>query len=169
MHAAHRRYLVLEQGLGAVLVNFALNFAIAWAAFRGMAAVPMWGSQSIAGDTIATSFLLPFLTCLIVTPLAQREVGRGRLPAFERDRADVALLARLPRSTLRRAAVLGLVATLLFAPIAIAVFHAAGLDGSDARTFMWVKAAYAALLAGIVTPPIALGALADTSRAEDIT
>lgn len=163
MHHAHRRYLILEQGLGAVLINFVLNFAIAWAAFRGMAAVPMWGTQSIAGDTIGTSFVLPFLTCLIVTPLARREVSRGRLPAFERGRADVSVLGLLPTTTFRRALVLGAAATVLFAPIAILVFHSAGLGGVDAGTFVWVKAAYAGGLAGIVTPLIAASALADTS------
>jgi hypothetical protein len=162
MHAAHRRYLVLEQGLGAVLINFALNFAIAWAAFRGMSAVPMWGTQSIAGDTIGTSFVLPFLTCLIVTPLARREVTRGRLPAFERGRVDGSVLGLLPSTTFRRALVLGATATVLIAPIAIVAFHSAGLDGIEAGTFMWIKAAYAGVLAGIVTPLIAAGALADT-------
>jgi hypothetical protein len=163
MHAAHRRYLVLEQGLGAVLVNWILNFGIAWAAFRGMPAVPMWGAQSIAGDTIGTSFMLPFLTCLIVTPLARREVTRGRLPAAERGPADHWLLALLPNTTLRRALVLGAAATLLIAPIAIFAFHSAGLDGIESGPFIRIKAAYAAVLAGIVTPLIAARALADTN------
>jgi hypothetical protein len=163
MQDAHRRYLVLEQGVGAVLLNFVINFAIAWAAFRGMSAVPMWGPQSIAGDTLATSFLLPFLTVLILTPLARREVTRGRLPAFERVPADSAVLRLLPSATFRRAVGLGAAATALIAPLAILAFHTAALDGIDAVSFMWIKAAYAGILAGIVSPLIAARALADTS------
>jgi hypothetical protein len=94
MNAAHRRYVVLEQGVGAVSVNFLLNVAIAWAAFRGMSSIPIWGAQSIAGDTIATAFVLPFLTCLIVTPLAHRRAhicnrsgGQGENHMIERYKA----------------------------------------------------------------------------------
>ncbi len=162
MHAAHRRYLVFEQGLGAILINFGLNFGIAWAMFRGLSAVPMWGTQSIAGDTIGTSFVLPFLTCLIVTPLVRREVTRGRLPPFERGPADYRLLAWLPNTAFRRALVFGATATALVSPIAILAFLAAGLDGIGPGAFMWIKAAYAGLLAGIVSPLIAARALADT-------
>ena len=162
MHAAHRRYLALEQGLGAVLINFVLNFGIAWAGFRSMSAIPMWGAQSIAGDTIGTSFFLPLLTCLIVTPLARREVTRGRLPAFEHGLGDYPLLASLPNTTWRRGLVLGVAATALIAPIVIFAFHSAGLDGIAPRPFMWIKATYAGVLAGIVTPLVAIGALADT-------
>ncbi len=169
MHAAHRRYLVLEQGLGAVLINFVLNFGIAWAAFRGMSAVPMWGTQSIAGDTIGTSFVLPFLTCLIVTPLARREVTRGRLPAFEHGPGDSRLLALLPNTTFRRALVLGATATVLIAPIAIFTFHSAGLGGIEPGAFIWIKAAYAGVLAGIVSPLIAARALADTGLNQEET
>jgi len=61
---AQRRYLLLEQGVGAAGFNFLLNAAIAWLMFRGADVVPLWGQQSIAGDTIGTSIILPFLTCL---------------------------------------------------------------------------------------------------------
>jgi len=162
MNAAHRRYVVLEQGVGAVIVNFLLNGAIAWAAFRGMSSIPMWGAQSIAGDTIATAFVLPFLTCLIVTPLARREVARGRLPSFEHARGAYPLLSALPATTFRRALVLGTAATAVAAPIAIVAFSAVRLGGITAADFIWVKAGFAAVLAGVVAPLVALAALADT-------
>ncbi len=66
MSRAQRRYLLFEQGVGAAVFNFLLNAAIAWLIFRGADVVPLWGQQSIAGDTIGTSVILPFLTCLIV-------------------------------------------------------------------------------------------------------
>ena len=68
MSPGHLRFLLLEQGIGSAVVNFLLNGAIAWLVFRGVAQVPLWGQQSIAGDTIGTCFFLPFLTTLIVTP-----------------------------------------------------------------------------------------------------
>src|SRR5262245_37741695 len=79
MSRGHRRYLLVEQCVGSAVVNFAINAAIAWALFRGLERVPLWGDQSIMGDTVATSVILPFITALIVTPLARREVRTGRL------------------------------------------------------------------------------------------
>src|SRR5215510_9258235 len=61
MSSAHRRYLLLEHGLGAAATNFIINAVIAWLTFRGVARVPLWGYQSIAGDTIGTSLLLALL------------------------------------------------------------------------------------------------------------
>jgi hypothetical protein len=54
MSPEHRRFLVLEQGIGSALFNFVLNGAIAWLLFRSFERVPLWGQQSIAGDTIGT-------------------------------------------------------------------------------------------------------------------
>src|SRR5260370_7320498 len=72
---AQRRYMLLDNGVGPFVINFLINAVIAWLLFRHATHVPLWGQSSIAGDTIATSFLLPLITCLIVTPIAP---GRGR-------------------------------------------------------------------------------------------
>ena len=84
MSPAHRRFLVLEQGVGSVVVNLAINGAVAFLMFRGAASVPLWGQQSIAGDTVGTTFLLPFITCLVVTKLARAQVRAGRVAPFAR-------------------------------------------------------------------------------------
>src|SRR5262249_39811567 len=85
MSPAQRRYLLLEQGVGAGVVNFAINAAIAWVAFRGMTTVPLWGQQSIAGDTIGTTFLLPFITTLIASRLVRGHVRSGRIAGLAWD------------------------------------------------------------------------------------
>jgi hypothetical protein len=64
---AQRRFVLLDNGVGAFVVNLMINGVIAWLLFRKATRVPMWGQSSIAGDTIATAFLLPAITCLIVT------------------------------------------------------------------------------------------------------
>jgi hypothetical protein len=65
--AAQRRFVLLDNGVGAFVVNLMINGVIAWLLFCKATRVPMWGQSSIAGDTIATAFLLPAITCLIVT------------------------------------------------------------------------------------------------------
>src|SRR6185369_14816725 len=83
MSSTQRRYLLIEQGVGAAVFNFFVNAVIAWAMFRAHPTVPLWGQQSIMGDTIGTCFILPFLTCLIVTRLARGHVRTGKVPPLQ--------------------------------------------------------------------------------------
>src|SRR3990172_10008910 len=77
---AHRRFLLVDQGVAPAIFNFVLNGAIAWLLFHSAASVPLWGPSSVAIDTLITAFLLPFLTCLIVSGIVDRQVARGRIP-----------------------------------------------------------------------------------------
>lgn len=157
----HRRYLILEQGVGSALINFLLNGVIAWLLFRALESVPLWGDQSIAGDTIGTAFLLPFFTCLIVTRLARGQVRSGRLPPLGWQRAMHPALGRLPRGTFLRALVLGFACVALTAPFSLWALDRGGVDHMSFWGFVAFKATFAAVLAAAVTPLIALCALAD--------
>ena len=64
MSPRHRTYLLIEQGIGAGIFNVVINAAIAWLFFHGMRTVPLLGDQSIMGDTIGTTFMLPLLTAV---------------------------------------------------------------------------------------------------------
>jgi len=161
MSPAHRWYLVVEQGVGAAIFNFALNAAIAWLLFRSRDVVPLWGDRSIAGDTIATSMILPFLTTLIVTPTARRQVRAGRVVSLGWSRATHPTLGWLPRGTLARAFVLGIVCALVLSPLTLlvlAVLHVAHLG---LGRFVVFKASLAAFEALLVTPVVSLWAIAE--------
>src|SRR5262249_35640990 len=119
MSPAHRRYLLLEQGIGAGVVNFLINALIARLSFRGQARVPLWGQQSIAGDTIATCLLLPLITCLIVTAVARRQMRSGRLAALGWTPVSHPPLGWLPRGTFVRGLAFGIVCVLVVAPPAV--------------------------------------------------
>ena len=166
MLPAHRRFLLLEQGIGSAGINFAINGAIAWLLFRQMAIVPLWGQQSIAGDTIGTTFFLPFFTCLIVTRLAQRRVGSGGLPALGWRRESRPALGWMPATTFRRALALGAVCTLVVAPPTLIALAALDVTDLSFSCFLAFKATFAAGLAAVVTPIIALGAIADVGAGE---
>ena len=86
----HRRFLLLEQGAIPTVFNLLLNGLIAWGLFRSSPAVPLWGESSLGVDLLATAFLLPFLTCLIVSSLVARHVRSGKVPPLP--------LAQLPHS-----------------------------------------------------------------------
>jgi hypothetical protein len=167
MSSPQRRYLVLEQGVGSMIVNFPLNGLIAWAFFRKMAEVPLWGEwgdQSIAGDTIVTSFLLPLFTCLFVTRAARGAVQTGHVPPLGWTRATHPILRLLPRATFQRGALLGLVCALTVGPLAVKLFGVVGLTPLRLWSFIVLKATYAAVLGLFVTPTLALWAIAEPAR-----
>lgn len=154
------RYLFVEQPIGAFVVNFILNAAIAWGVFRGASHVPLWGETSIAGDTIATSFILPFLSVLIATPLVQRDVLHGKASPDDVRGYD-ARVRWLPRQILRRALVLGLVGLVVAGPLAVLGLWLAGVTLVPMPHFIWVKAMYAAVLGALLAPGIAVAAIAN--------
>jgi hypothetical protein len=153
----HRLYLLLEQGIGAGVVNFVLNAGIAWATFRSLAHVPLWGQQSIAGDVIGTTLLLPLITTLIVAALTRRALATGRFPRLSGTRR----LARLPARPLARGLVLGLACTVLVAPPIIVALTKLGVAELELASFVWAKAWFAGILGMLVTPFIAFAALDD--------
>ena len=159
MSPEHRRYLVLEQGIGAGLFNVALNAGIAWVMFRGAETVPLWGQQSIAGDTIGTAFMLPFLTTLIASRVVRGHVRRGRVAALAW--ADGAAGRRMPRRLSRRGAFLGLVCLVAVALPATSALGALGVAQMSFGSFIAFKALFAGILATAITPLIARAALAD--------
>ena len=168
MSSFHRRFILLEQGVGAAVFNFVLNAAIAWVTFRGLARVPLWGQLSIGGDTIGTSFILPFLTCLAVTRLARQRVQKGQLTRLEWTRDTHPMLGWLPEPTLKRALALGLAGLVLFAPPAIAAFYVLGIPDLSLRDFIVFKASFAAAAAALVTPLVALWALEGRAEGPEI-
>ena len=163
MSPHHLRFLLLEQGVGSGVFNFVLNGVIAWLLFRSLEHVPLWGQQSIAGDTIGTCFFLPFLTALIVTPLVRRRVSGGSLAALGWTRESHPALGWLPQGTFARAFVLGLGCALLLGPASVWALGRLNVSELTLWSFVGFKAAFAGILALLVTPVISLWAM--TTRA----
>jgi hypothetical protein len=156
----YRKYLVGQAVIGAG-INFLLNGAIGWLLFRHLPRIPLYGEQSVAGDVVGTSFLLPVLVCLIATPLIRREVREARLSADDRLRPGAGRSAWVPRNLVLRAVVLGVLATLLVSPGTILTLLALGVDSLALRPFLMFKAGFAAALAALITPIGAAWALED--------
>jgi hypothetical protein len=159
MSSRHRRYLLLEQGVGAGVVNVVINAAIAWLMFRGAAAVPLWGQQSIGGDMIGTAFMLPFMTALIATRIVRGQVRGGHVPGLAL--ATPSVLQRLPRTPAGRGAVLGAICIVVVGVPATLVLGALGVSEMAFGSFIGFKAAFAGVFGALVTPVLARLALAD--------
>ncbi len=156
----HRNFLLIEQGLGAGVVNAVLNALIAWLSFRGVETIPFWGQQSIGGDTIGTCFVLPLITSLIVTPLSRGRVRSGALPPVASTPALARALELLPTGTLARGIVLGVLTMFIVAPPTIVLLRALGVDAWSLATFVRYKAIFGGILGAAVTPIVALMAIA---------
>ena len=161
MSSRHRRYLLLDQGIGAGVVNLLINAGIAWLLFRGMEVVPLWGQQSIAGDTIGTAFVLPFLSTLVASAIVRSQVRSGYVPAIALSATSV--LRKLPRSLAGRGAVLGAICIVATGLPTAAALDAAGVAEMAFGQFVTFKALFAAALGALVTPVIARAALADAT------
>jgi len=159
LSSAQWLYLAIGQLAVPVLINVVLNGAIGFAMFRGASEVPWLGTQSIVGDTLGTGFFLPAITCLIVTPLVRGHVRKG---AAEPMRGTLPRwLGAFPRALVPRALALGLAGVAISAALLLALSALLGLESLRFAPFLGFKAGFAGLLGALVTPPIALLALAD--------
>lgn len=159
MSPRQRRYLILEQGIGAGVFNVVLNAVIAWAMFRRMDAVPLWGQQSIVGDTLGTSFMLPLMTTLIASRIVYGHVRAGRVTALAWPEAWPG--RRVPRPLYARGALLGALCVVVVGIPATWALAAAPVHEMSLGSFVVFKAIFAGALATVVTPLIARLALAD--------
>jgi hypothetical protein len=154
-----RRFLLLGQTIAPFVINALVNGAIAWAVYRGLAALPLWGDKSIGGDALVTSFLLPLIICLIVTPLIRAQAMQGKTPTFHGTLAG--WLRPFQRSLFVRSIAFGVASTIVLGALTVALLTVLGVHALTFNAFIVWKALYAGALAAIVTPMMALVALAD--------
>jgi len=159
----HLRFFLVDEVLGSVIVNFALNGAIAFCAFRNQTHVPLWGWASIAADTMATAFFLPLFTAFFTNLLVRAQVGRQLLPPLPAASFRASTLSE--RSWLQRGTLLGLAAMGIVGVSVVAGFALLGPAQLSPSGFIWFKATFAAALGALVTPLLGWWSLQDASRA----
>jgi hypothetical protein len=159
----HRRFLIVEQGAIPSAFNLVINGGIAWALFHSATGIPLWGESSVGVDLLATAFLLPFLTCLIVSALVGRDVRAGRVPPLTAEQRSGSHWVDRPASV--RGLFLGALGVLFGALPLVWALHLGQAQPLPALSFVAFKAVWAAMLAFLVTPVIGWWALASASRA----
>lgn len=162
--AAAWRYVLVDQGLVAIFVNFGLNWGIAWAVFHKMPSIPVAGEFSIIGDTVATCWMLPLISCLIVTSLTRNEVRQGRIAGFGADSRQSLFWKKITRFLIIRAMGWGLIGRLLLAPLAVQGIAISGMEPLPLQTFLILKGLFASALGIFFCPFHAWWALFDPVR-----
>lgn len=145
-----------------LIINFVLNGLIAWLVYGRTPAIPV---STLIADALLTCFLIPFLTCLVVVPIVWQLVRQGDLSAVIWSRDGVWWLRWLPEGKWARALAIGLAAAVAGTLIVGGLLLLLNIESMAGGTFVWVKAAYAAVLAALVTPFLALASLGDVSAA----
>ena len=168
MPAPHRRWIVTRALLATAAINALVNAAIAWLSVLGQEAVPLWGVPILETSTfwnvVGTLFLLPLITCLLTTAAVRRDVRLGSLDSLSRLRPAHRWLAAMPQSSLRRGAVFGGVAVAVLGPPLILALLVSSFPELTREQFVVCQTAFAVCLGALVTPAIALYAMADPPR-----
>jgi hypothetical protein len=162
-----RRWIFLNAVVIAAVINGVLNAAIAWVSVRSEESVPLWAvpvvdQPSVIADTIGTLFLLPLITCLIITTAAWHDIRKGSVSRLARPPISRRHWDRLPKTRLRRGLVLGAICTVLLAAPAVLALVALDFGDLSVGEFVLYKAIFGVALGALVTPPIGLLALADS-------
>jgi hypothetical protein len=157
---AQRKYLVHEQIIGGALVNGVINAFLGWLTFRHHPVVPIKGDPSILNDVIATSVLMPLFICVIATPLVRKAMQAGKTQALEAPSASRTMILWLPANSILRGALLALASLATCTPILLGALLVFGVHGMSVGAFATLKFFYAGILAGLVSPIVALYAMA---------
>jgi hypothetical protein len=166
--APHRRWIVVNAIFATALINLVVNGAVAWLFTLGQSDVPFWArpfsETSTLGDTLGTIFVLPLITGLLCTLAVRREVAAGALEAIRPGAPFDSWLARLPPPGLRRDIAFGGIAfSVLALPVSV-VLAAIDFGTLSCGQFVAFKVAFAIVLGALVTPLIAICAMADQPR-----
>lgn len=163
---AHRRWVAQNALLVTALINLLVNAGVAWVSLMGERRVPLWSvplleKPSTVTDTVGTFFLLPLITCLLCSTAVWHDMAAGRLPALGRGSTVHALAARLPATRLHRGLLFGASCTAALAPLSVLVLVITDFAGLTPGQFVLYKAALAVALGALVTPVIAVSAMAN--------
>ena len=169
---AHRRFLIRDALLIAAVVNAALSALIAWLFTFSedeipQAKAPLIGGPSVLVDTVATCFVLPFLTTLVITTVIWGEMRKGHLTKLAR--APGSFADRLPKTRLRRATIVGGICLLIFGPISAAGVLLFDYGDISVGEFVLYKAIVGVVLGAAVTPWIAMVAFGDDPPPAEVT
>ncbi|WP_298439224.1 hypothetical protein [uncultured Ferrimonas sp.] len=154
---AQRKFIFIDNGIGAVLFNTLLNAGIGWLLFSSMALVPLWGEHSIGGDLLASGLLLPLLVALIAGALIKKQLQHGKVEAI----AVPGVLAGswLRWTTGRFGLVLGLFCVCFAALPMVALLQLSGAEAVTGTQMIAFKAVWSGVLSVLVSPLVAFWSL----------
>lgn len=160
----HRRWVFLNALAVTAVLNLLINTAIAWVSSIGHPSVPPWsvpliGGPSTFGGLISVLVVLPIVTSVVCTA-SIRAFQAGGLPLLE-PAAVPTRIQPLVVGPLRRGLRLAARSVVAFGPLVVLVGVLA-MDHDVSRfAYVCTQAAAGILLGALVTPFVALAAMAE--------
>jgi hypothetical protein len=160
-----RRWIVVNALVVTAVINLVVNAVIARVSVGSAPLVHLWAvplvdKPSTITDTVGTFFFLPLVTTLSVTRAIRIERHRGRVTAIQPGDTGP-WLSRLPDTPVRRGLVLGGLCAAILSPIAVLALLVSDVGDVSRTHFVVYKAILGLALGAIVTPFVALRAMAD--------
>jgi hypothetical protein len=163
----HRRWLVRYGLVATAITNLVINSVFAWAATVGHGRVPLWSTPLIGGPSIVASTV----GLLVVLPLTTSVICTGSIRIYQR--ADLGPLRpdqvprplrRLVVGPVRRGLYLSALSAVVLGPAAVLVSLLAAEHGLSRFGFVASQGLLGVALGALVTPAIAVAAMAETGR-----
>jgi hypothetical protein len=156
-----RKFLLVQMTVG-LAVNISLNAGFGYYLFKGIDPVPLWGNPGIALDTLATAFLLPWLTVVIVAPFASIEKKKGTVERLREDLSRIrrSYLKHMPDGVFAQSMIIGIGTAVIATPVALGILYAVGIVELGYHAFILYKTTFAIVLTFPVNPVSWLSAMA---------
>ena len=159
-----RTFLVNEQIVGPVVINFGLNALDAWVAFRHFTPIPTWNIPGVAFDLTAVLYGLPFLLTVITTPIVKRAVRKGKVAPLPQGPSAYPILRLLPRHNFWRSLFVAIASVLLLSPPLLFVLWLLGIEQMTVTAYWVLKGCVCGALAGVLAPIATLFAMAQVGE-----
>lgn len=157
---ARHNAVVRAQTLVSVAIYAVLPTTVLWL-IQAPGPATLFGNMGMIGPLLAPAAIGTFMMTIGLTLMIRGAVRAGTMPALNASPADRSVLGILPASLPLRAALLALVATVIFVPAGLAVVTAAGLLPLSRVGFAVFNIVYGSCIGAAMTPSVVLAALAD--------
>lgn len=156
----HKEFLLRESIISAI-VGTILCAIISFAAFQSQDVIMFWGENGLFFDTLLTVFFMPFMMTLIMTPMYRTRVADGKAPATRWSRHEHFMLRLFPGSLFFRALIVAILLSVVLLPVSTAILLSLENFPMSFDRMLMFKSIYGALIGFLVTPLIAICAMAD--------
>ena len=158
----HRKFLLVEQCAIPTAINLVINAIIVWLSHLSKETVAIWGGGSVSVDLLLTSFLLPFIVCLAVTPGVKKKVKTGKLSPIPSSQLPIFMWYK--RSLWQRAIFIAFLGVVFAGIPVIWILSISQAQPIPTMSFIIFKGFWAAAIASLITPIIGWWALANASQ-----
>ncbi len=154
-----KKYIFAQFLVSAVALNFFINAVIGYFIFKGEGEVFRWGVLGVCTDVFVNTVFITFITYLSVARVVGQHIISGKAEPLLRERQWLSFALKWPVGNFFGALLFTFFCLILVAGGWVTVLLEYGPPAYSVNQAIALKSGYAALLAALIVPPIALLAL----------